>query len=89
MIIDIHNHIVAGGELNSYQASLINGRGFQGRGHLNLTEENIKKARWRGVSHSEALMQVGTDWAFISTHKSPRRLSIGIAKPSTTPLGCK
>jgi predicted TIM-barrel fold metal-dependent hydrolase len=66
MIIDIHNHIVAGGELNSYQASLINGRGFQGRGHLNLTEENIKKARWRGVSHSEALMQVGTDWAFIS-----------------------
>ena len=66
MIIDIHNHIVAGGELNAYQAGLINSRGFHGRGHLNLTEESIKKARWRGVSHSEALRQVGTNWAFIS-----------------------
>lgn len=66
MVIDIHNHIVAGGELNAYQANLINSRGFHGKGHLDLTEEKIKQARWRGVSHSDALKQVGTDWAFIS-----------------------
>ena len=31
MVIDIHNHIVAGGELNAYQANLINSRGFHGK----------------------------------------------------------
>ena len=66
MVIDIHNHIVAGGELNAYQAGLLASRGFHAQGHNVVTEESIKKARWRGVTHSEALKQVGTDWAFIS-----------------------
>jgi len=66
MIIDIHNHIVAGGELNAYQAGLIHSRGFHGKGHSPVTEESIKKARWRGHSHTEVLQQAGTDMAFIS-----------------------
>lgn len=66
MIIDIHNHIVAGGELNAYQAGLIHSRGFHGKGHSPVTEDSIKKARWRGHSHTEVLQQVGTDMAFIS-----------------------
>jgi hypothetical protein len=32
MIIDIHNHIVAGGELGSYQAGLIASAGFSRQG---------------------------------------------------------
>jgi 4-oxalmesaconate hydratase len=66
MVIDIHNHIVAGGELNAYQAGLINSRGFHAKGHNVVSEDSIRKAKWRGVSHGEALRQVGTDWAFIS-----------------------
>ena len=66
MIIDIHNHIVAGGELGAYQSGLIASRGFHGKGHHGITEDSIKRARWRGHSHSDVLKEVGTDWAFIS-----------------------
>lgn len=66
MIIDAHNHIVAGGELSAYQAGLVNGRGFHGKGRLPVNEESIKRARWQGHKHSEVLEQVGTDMAFIS-----------------------
>lgn len=66
MIIDIHNHIVAGGELSAYQAGLLNSRGFHGRGRPGVTEESIKRARWQGVKHSEVLAEAGTDMAFIS-----------------------
>jgi predicted TIM-barrel fold metal-dependent hydrolase len=66
MIIDIHNHIVAGGELGAYQAGLIASAGFHGKGQSGVTEESIKRARWRGHSHSEVLQEVGTDRAFIS-----------------------
>jgi 4-oxalmesaconate hydratase len=66
MIIDVHNHIVAGGELGAYQAGLIASAGFHGKGSPGITEESIKKARWRGHSHAEVLQEVGTDWAFIS-----------------------
>lgn len=66
MIIDIHNHIVAGEELSRYQAGLINSRGFQGKRNPGLTEESIKNATWQGHKHTEVLDQVGTDMAFIS-----------------------
>ncbi|HEY1373705.1 MAG TPA: amidohydrolase family protein [Candidatus Binatia bacterium] len=66
MIIDVHNHIVAGGELGAYQAGLIASAGFHGKGSPGITEESIKKARWRGHSHADVLKEVGTDWAFIS-----------------------
>ena len=66
MIIDIHNHIVAGGELGAYQAGLIASAGFHGKGKSGVTEDSIKRARWRGHSHGEVLQEVGTDWAFIS-----------------------
>ncbi len=66
MIIDIHNHIVAGEELSRYQASLINSRGFHGKRKPPVTEESIKSATWQGHKHTEVLDQVGTDMAFIS-----------------------
>jgi len=66
MIIDIHNHIVAGRDLPAYQASLLNSRGFHGRGNPGVTEEAIKRAKWHGHSHIEVLDQVGTDIAFVS-----------------------
>ncbi|MGH7827317.1 MAG: amidohydrolase family protein [Candidatus Binatia bacterium] len=66
MIIDIHNHIVAGNELQIFQAGLINSRGFhRPRGEV-VTEESIQRAKWHGHKHSEVLDQVGTDFAFIS-----------------------
>ena len=66
MIIDAHNHIVAGRELPAYQAGLLNGRGFHGKGNPGITEESIARARWQGHKHSEVLDEVGTDVAFIS-----------------------
>jgi predicted TIM-barrel fold metal-dependent hydrolase len=66
MIIDIHNHIVAGNELQQFQAGLINSRGFHRPRGVVVTEESIKKATWHGHRHSEVLEQVGTDYAFIS-----------------------
>ena len=66
MIIDIHNHIVAGEELSRYQASLINSRGFHGKRKSPVTEESIKSATWNGHKHTDVLDQVGTDMAFIS-----------------------
>lgn len=66
MIIDAHNHIVAGRELSAYQAGLLNSRGFHGKGRSGVTEETIERARWQGHKHSEVLEQVGTDMAFLS-----------------------
>jgi 4-oxalmesaconate hydratase len=66
MVIDIHNHVVAGEELSAYQAGLINSRGFHGKGRSGVTEETMKQARWNGHKHSELLTKAGTDFAFIS-----------------------
>ena len=67
MIIDVHNHIVAGEQLQTFQAGLINSAGFHrpGGGAV-VTEKNIQEAKWRGHKHSEVLDEVGTDFAFIS-----------------------
>jgi len=66
MIIDVHNHIVAGNELQNFQAGLINSAGFHRPAGTVVTEESIQKAKWRGHKHSEVLDEVGTDYAFIS-----------------------
>ena len=97
MIIDIHNHIVAGEELSRYQAGLINSRGFQGKRSSGITEEGIRNASWQGHKHTEVLDQVGTDMAFISPRplhddafRTNRRKSLaGTARPSTMPLRCR
>src|SRR6266545_810978 len=66
MIIDIHNHIVAGEQLQTFQAGLINSAGFHRPGGTVVTEKHIQEAKWRGHKHSEVLNEVGTDFAFIS-----------------------
>lgn len=66
MIIDVHNHLVAGPELPAYQASLLNSRGFKGRGTTGITEKTVQAARWHGHDHVEVLRQVGTDMALLS-----------------------
>jgi predicted TIM-barrel fold metal-dependent hydrolase len=66
MIIDIHNHIVAGEQLQTFQAGLINSAGFHRPRGTVVTEKHIQEAKWHGHKHSEVLAQVGTDFAFIS-----------------------
>lgn len=66
MIIDVHNHLVSGDRLPSYQSFLISGRGFHGKGHPNVTEESVAQAKFSGKSHDDLLTEVGTDMAFIS-----------------------
>ena len=66
MIIDIHNHIVAGEQLQTFQAGLINSAGFHRPRGIVVTEKNIQEAKWHGHRHSEVLGEVGTDFAFIS-----------------------
>ncbi len=53
MIIDVHNHIVAGNELQNFQAGLINSAGFHRPAGTVVTEESIQKAKWRGHKHSK------------------------------------
>ncbi len=66
MIIDIHNHIVAGEQLQTFQAGLINSAGFHKPRGVVVTEKHIEQAKWQGHKHSEVLNEVGTDFAFIS-----------------------
>jgi predicted TIM-barrel fold metal-dependent hydrolase len=66
VIIDVHNHVVGGRELPAYQASLINSRGFHGRGRPAISEKTVQMARWNGFNHVELLQQVGTDMALLS-----------------------
>ena len=63
MIIDVHNHIVAGEQLQTFQAGLINSAGFHRPGGVVVTEKHIQEAKWRGHKHSEVLDEVGTDFA--------------------------
>ena len=66
MVIDIHNHIVAGEQLQTFQAGLINSAGFHKPRGVVVTEKDIQAAKWHGHRHSEVLGEVGTDFAFIS-----------------------
>ena len=67
MIIDVHNHVIAGRELSAYQASLLNSRGFHGKGNPGITAETVRRAGWgRDKTHADLLREVGTDVAFLS-----------------------
>ncbi len=66
MIIDIHQHVVAGKDLGAYQASLYAARHSQDRSKHGIKPENVANARWKGYKHSELLDSVGTDVAYIS-----------------------
>ncbi|MCY4583448.1 MAG: amidohydrolase, partial [Chloroflexi bacterium] len=66
MIIDAHQHLVTGSQLGQYQAFLLNGRGFHGKGHPGVTAETVANWRNAGKRHTELLDEVGTDMAFIS-----------------------
>ncbi len=48
MIIDAHQHVVAGGQLGNYQASLYHSRGAQDRSRHNISRESVANARWQG-----------------------------------------
>jgi hypothetical protein len=49
MIIDIHNHIVAGEQLQTFQAGLINSAGFHKPRGVVVTEKHIEQAKWQGT----------------------------------------
>ena len=66
MIIDVHNHVVAGARLGAYQSGLLNSRGFHGKGHHGVDQAAVAAARNHGKKHSELLDEVGTDVAFLS-----------------------
>ncbi len=66
MIIDAHQHLVTGSQLSQYQAFLINGRGFHGKGHSGVTADVVGSWRAAGKTHSQLLDEVGTDMAFLS-----------------------
>jgi hypothetical protein len=66
MIIDAHQHVVAGPELGNYQSGLYQSRGSQDRSRHGITREAVAQARQRGKRHSELLDEVGTNMAFIS-----------------------
>ena len=80
MIIDVHNHIVAGEQLQTFQAGLINSAGFHrpGGGAV-VTEKNIQEAKWRGHKHSEVLDEVGLQ-GLPKTSGGKKRSSTGIVR---------
>jgi predicted TIM-barrel fold metal-dependent hydrolase len=72
MIIDAHQHLVTGAQIGQYQAFLLNGRGFHGKGHIGLSAEMVASWKHAGKSHTQLLDEVGTDVAFLS----PRPFSL-------------
>ena len=66
MIIDSHQHVVAGPRLGSYQGGLLNSRGFHGKGNHGITPDYVKDLKQRGKTHIELLDEVGTDVALLS-----------------------
>lgn len=63
MIIDVHAHIVHGPEVGAYANFLVSGRGFHGKGHMNVSDESIRR---HCDGHIESLRAVGTDMQLIS-----------------------
>ena len=66
MIIDAHQHLVSGAQIGQYQAFLLNGRGFHGKGNPPITPEVVASWKQHGKTHSQLLDEVGTDVAFLS-----------------------
>lgn len=70
MIIDSHGHVTAPDSLYVYKAQILSHRGGHGRGGVNATDEDIKKALnapvFGGSSHLAQLKEAGTDMQIIS-----------------------
>jgi 4-oxalmesaconate hydratase len=65
-VIDAHQHLVGGPQMGQYQVSLLNGRGFHGKGHPGFTAEMVANWKNAGKTHIQLLDEVGTDVAFLS-----------------------
>jgi 4-oxalmesaconate hydratase len=70
MVIDAHAHVTAPDSLWVYKAQILAHRGGHGRGAVNATDDDIKKALnspvFGGSSHLEQLKEAGTDMQIIS-----------------------
>ena len=72
MIIDCHAHVSAPAELWAYKASLLSHRGAHGRGRVNVSDDDIRRAveveRFPGSGHShmDYLDVLGTDRQLLS-----------------------
>ena len=70
MVIDSHGHVTAPESLYVYKAQILSHRGGHGRGGVNATDEDIKKALnapvFGGSSHLGQLKEAGTDMQIIS-----------------------
>lgn len=72
MILDIHGHVSAPTELYAYKANLLSHRGAHGRGHLSITDDQLRQAQqepnqaFGGMSHLGHLDAAGIDMQFIS-----------------------
>ena len=70
MIIDCHGHVSAPAELWAYKASLLSHRGAHGRGRVNVSDEDIRRAankkEMAPMGHLDMLHSHGTDRQLIS-----------------------
>src|SRR5262249_25130222 len=70
MIIDCHGHVSAPAELWAYKASLLSHRGFHGRGRINVSDDDLRRAankkEMAPVGHMDMLERNGTDRQLLS-----------------------
>ena len=70
MIIDCHGHVSAPTELWAYKASVLAHRGSHGRGKVNVSDDDLRKAankkEMAPVGHLDMLKKHGTDKQLIS-----------------------
>lgn len=70
MIIDCHGHVSAPAELWAYKAGLLSHRGSHGRGRVNVSDDDIRRAankiEMAPCGHLDMLKKHGTDLQLIS-----------------------
>ncbi len=72
MIIDCHAHVSAPAQLWAYKATLLSHRGAHGRGRVNVTDDDIRRAveteTFPGAPHShlDYIDKIGTDVQLVS-----------------------
>ena len=70
MIIDCHGHVSAPAELWAYKANVLSHRGSHGRGKVNVSDDDLRKAankkEMAPVGHLDMLKKHGTDKQLIS-----------------------
>ena len=72
MIIDCHAHVSAAAELWDYKYTILAHRGSHGRGKVNVTDDEIRRAveekhfPGAGHSHLNYINEVGTDVQLVS-----------------------